>query len=294
MEGGYCHPIRREQSITRLARNFSPPGELEEKAISRTVETVGAFADSLKQEGAEAVFAVATGVLREAKNREAFVQRVFERTGLSLRVLSGEEEAHLMLRGVLWYLKGEVPARLVADIGGGSTEIVWVEGRSPKRACSLNLGAVILSERFLRSDPPQPEEIQSMEAQIKDALTKAREGFAMEGLMARSLHPTLVGTAGTMTTLAAIDQKLDDYDPERINGYQISSEILQGIYVRLRSLSLRERKNVPGLEEGREDLIVAGAAIVLGLLEVFRLTLLLVVDSGLLEGVLLEGIFQLP
>ncbi len=276
-----------------MAGNFSSRGEIEESAMRRTVETLVTFGDLLRRQGVEAIFAVATGVLREAQNREAFIKRVFERTGISLRLLSGEEEARLMLKGVLWSLQEEVPARLVADIGGWSTEIVWVEGRAPKKTCSLNLGAVVLSERFLKSDPPPPGELQALEAHTREALREIREEFEREGLAGKDLHPSLVGTAGTITTLAAVDQELRAYDPEKINRHQLSRRTLEEIYFRLRSLPLRERRSFPGLEEGREDLIVAGAAVVLTLLEVFGLKKLTVIDSGLLEGVLLEGISQL-
>ena len=111
--------------------------------------------------------------------------------------------------------------------------------------------------------------------------------------MARDLHPSLVGTAGTATTLAAIDLGLNLYDPQKINGHQIPHFRLKNIYLRLLSLPLSDRRMVPGLEKGREDLIIAGAAIVLNLLEIFELTALEVIDSGLLEGVLLDGIGQL-
>lgn len=260
--------------------------------MERTLLTLHCFADFLKKEGAENIFAVATGVLREAINGKAFIERVFERTGLSLRLVSGEEEARLMLKGVLWSMKGKAHTQLVVDIGGWSTEILWVEGNEPIKIQSLRLGTVGLSEKFLRDDPPGPKELESMERHTEGILKKILEEFQREGLEAQDLHPDLVGTAGTMTTLAAIDQGLRIYDPQKINGHRIPRQVLEKIYHHLRCLPMQERGKVPGLEKGREDLIVAGVVVVLRLMEIFQLPTLVVVDSGLLEGVLLEGIGQ--
>ncbi|MBI5966250.1 MAG: exopolyphosphatase [Deltaproteobacteria bacterium] len=286
-------PLRVERRITRLGGNFSTEGELDGKAMERTLETLHSFADLLQKEGAENIFAVATGVLREAINGRAFIERVFRRTGLSLRLVSGEEEARLMLKGVLWSIKKRVHTQLVADIGGWSTEILWVEGNEPIKIQSLRLGTVGLSEKFLQDDPPGPQELESMERHTEGILKKIREEFQKEGLEAYDLHPDLVGTAGTMTTLAAIDQGLRTYDPQKINGHRIPRQVLEKIYHHLRSLPIQERRDVPGLEKGREDLIVAGVVVVLRLMEIFHLPTLVVVDSGLLEGVLLDGIAQM-
>jgi len=286
-------PLRVERSITRLGGNFSTQGKLDENAMERTLETLHSFANLLKREGAENIFAVATGVLREAINGKAFIERVFERTGLSLRLVSGEEEARLMLKGVLWSMKNRAHTQLVADVGGWSTEILWVEGNEPIRIQSLRLGTVGLSEEFLHDDPPGLQELESMERHTVEVLKKIHEEFQKEGLEAKDLHPDLLGTAGTMTTLAAIDQGLRIYDPQKINGHRIPRQVLEKIYLHLRSLTIQERRNVPGLERGREDLIVGGVVVVLRLMEIFHLQTLVVVDSGLLEGVLLEGIAQI-
>jgi exopolyphosphatase/guanosine-5'-triphosphate,3'-diphosphate pyrophosphatase len=260
--------------------------------MGRTLETLHAFADLLKREGVENVFAVATGVLREAKNGKAFIERVRERAGLSLRLLSGEEEASLMLKGVLGSLKDPALTQIVADVGGWSTEVLWVEGHKAKKAQSVQLGTVALTERFLMDDPPRPQELECLEKSAKKILREMRERFAREDLEVEDLHPQLVGTAGTITTLAAIDQGLFVYDPQKINGHRISRQTLEEIYLRLRSLPMKERRYIPGLEKGREDLIVAGAVVVLQLLEVFGLEGVVVADSGLLEGVLLDGLEQ--
>ena len=291
--GGNIHPLRRERIITRLGGNFSTDGNLDANAIRRTLEALTAFADLLKHEPLEEIFAVGTGVLREAKNGKAFLERVRKHTGLPLRLVTGEEEADLMLKGVLWSLKGKNLSRIVADVGGWSTEVLWVEGQEAKKTRSVQLGTVALVERFLRHDPPPLKDLEPLEARTKEVLDEIRQEFEKEGLRVEGLHPHLVGTAGTMTTLAAIDQKLTVYDPQKITGHRISRPALEKIYFALRSIPVEERRKVPGLEKGREDLIITGVVVALSLLEVFGLERLMVVDSGLLEGVLLDGISRL-
>jgi exopolyphosphatase/guanosine-5'-triphosphate,3'-diphosphate pyrophosphatase len=289
-DGGNFRPLRVERRITRLGGNFSAENMLDEKAMLQTLSILQVFAQILREERVEAVFAVATGVVREAKNGIEFIEKVWKETGISLRLISGEEEARLMLRGVLWSLKDQTLSRIVADIGGWSTEILWVQGNKPEKTRSLGLGALILCEKFLKSDPPELPELESLEKYTQGILKETREWLARGGLEFSGLDPHLVGTAGTMTTLAAIDLKLPAYDPQKINGWQISRPALEKIYLQLRSLPMRDRRMVPGLETGREDLIVAGAVVVLSILKVFHLEDLLVIDSGLLEGVLLDGI----
>ena len=258
--------------------------------MRRTLEALAAFADLLRHEGVEKIFAVGTGVLREAKNGKAFLEKVWKQTGLLLRIVSGEEEAGLMLKGVLGSLQEKTSSRIIADVGGWSTELVWVEGREPRKMQSVPIGTVALTERFLRKDPPPQEDLESLAAWTKGVLGEFRKAFEREGLRVEGLHPQLVGTAGTMTTLAAIDQGLTVYAPEKITGHRISRSTLEKIYFHLRSIPIEERREVPGLEKGREDLIIAGAVVALNLLEVFGLKALMVVDSGLLEGILLDGL----
>ncbi|MDI6754889.1 MAG: Ppx/GppA phosphatase family protein [Thermodesulfobacteriota bacterium] len=292
--GGDLHPLRVERRITRLGGNFSGEGKLDEGAALRTIAALQSFADVLREERVETVFAVATGVVRAAKDGEEFIKQVFKLTGLSINIISGEEEARLMLRGVLCSLKGMAPSWLVVDVGGWSTEIIWVRGNSPGATRSIPLGAVALREGFLKSDPPKEDELELLKIHTRKVLGELRQEFERGGLKLDRLHPDLVGTAGTMTTLAAIDQRLLLYDPLKINGHQISRQSLKKIYLTLSTIPARERLNFPGLEKGREDLIVPGVAVVLSLLDVFKLKRVLVVDSGVLEGVLLQEISRFP
>jgi exopolyphosphatase/guanosine-5'-triphosphate,3'-diphosphate pyrophosphatase len=281
--------LRRERIITRLGGGFSSNQELDEASMERTIEALRSFADLLGREKVSRVFPAGTGVLREARNGLSFLQRVWERTGLRLRLLTGEEEALLMLRGVLSALRDSLAPLLVADVGGWSTEILWVEKGETVRTASLRLGAVALNEKFIHRDPPDPSELDALNKYVRFPLRELRQRWEEEGGRVETLGPRLVGTAGTATTLAAIDQALSAYDPQKINGHQISFPALLKISHRLQALPLGERSKIVGLEKGREDLIVAGSSILLNLLEIFERSALEVTDSGLLEGILLEG-----
>ena len=282
--------LRRERIITRLGGDFSAARRLDEFSMERTVEALRSFGELLRREKVEKVFAAGTGVLREAQNGPAFLERIRERTGLHLRLLTGEEEGLLMLRGVRSSLRDPDAPHLLTDVGGWSTEVLWVEKGEVIRTASLGLGAVALCEKFITHDPPADFELESLNESIRFPLQELRRRWEKEGGRFEDLHPRLVGTAGTATTLAAIDLALPAYDPERINGHRISLGGLEEMTRRLQSLPLDERMKVVGLEKGREDLIVAGSAVLLNLLKVFERSALEVIDSGLLEGILLEGI----
>lgn len=281
--------LRRERIITRLGGDFSAARRLDEGSMERTIEALRSFGDLLEREKVEKVFAAGTGVLREAQNGLAFRERVRERTGLCLRLLTGEEEASLMLRGVLSSLREPDAPHLVTDVGGWSTEVLWVKKGETIRTASLGLGAVALSEKFITHDPPVTSELEALNEYICYPLRELRRRWEKGGGRVEDLHPRLVGTAGTATTLAAIDLTLSAYDPQKINGHRISLLKLAEISRRLQSLPLDERRKIVGLEKGREDLIVAGSAILMNLLEIFERSALEVIDSGLLEGILLEG-----
>ena len=283
--------LRRERIITRLGGGFSAAQKLDETSMERTIGALRSFGELLQRENVEKVFAAGTGVLREARNGLVFQERVRERTGIRLRLLTGEEESLLMLRGVLSSLREPDAPHLVTDVGGWSTEVLWVEKGKMIRTASLGLGAVALTEKFVHHDPPADSELDALNEYIRRSLRELRRGWEKkEGGRLEDLHPRLVGTAGTATTLGAIDLALPAYDPQRVNGHRISLLGLGEINRRLQSLPLDDRRKVVGLEKGREDLIVAGSAILLNLLEIFERSALEVIDSGLLEGILLEGI----
>ncbi|MGQ9694611.1 MAG: Ppx/GppA phosphatase family protein [Thermodesulfobacteriota bacterium] len=285
---GQLCPLRRERIITRLGGKYTQDKGLEEKAMERTIEALKTFQNLLGKGKDLHLIAVGTGVMRDAPNREEFRNKVYRETGIELRILTGEEEAKFMLKGILWGWKEEKEKEcLFVDIGGWSTEIVWVQNNLPIYTQSVDLGAVALGEKFLSSDPPAKREEILLNKYIKDILRSVRAEFINHGLAPNASLSALIGTAGTITTLAAIDQKLTNYDPQKINKHSLRLEKIKKIYEDLVSLPPQERLKIPGLEKGREDLIIAGMAILINLMEIFYLPRLIVIDSGLLEGILL-------
>lgn len=292
-EAGQLFPRRRERIITRLGGNYSKNKGLDERAMQRTIEALKIFKNLLINEKVWQVRVVGTGVIRQAPNREEFRSKVYQETGFDLRMLTGKEEAALMLKGILWGWKEEKKREcLFVDIGGWSTEVVWVRHNLCRHTQSVDLGAVALCEKFLLHDPPEISEENLLNKYIKEILSSLRAEFINCGLSADRSFSTLIGTAGTITTLAAIAQQLSAYDPQKINNYPLYLEQIKKIYTDLISRPAPERLKIPGLEKGREDLIIAGTAILINLMEIFHIPRLIVVDSGLLEGILLTEIFH--
>ncbi len=222
--------------------------------------------------GAERTLAVGTSAIRDSENGEAFLGEVEWSYGFTTRLLSGDEEAHLVFRGAT---TGRTVAddTLVVDIGGGSTELVTGDGFH----VSLDLGCVRLTERFLGSDPPTGEELDACAAHIRSLLP------------APLTHDHAIGVAGTVTTLAALDLGLEEYDSERVQGHRIAAAAAAGLLEGLAGLPVEERKRVPALEPERAPVIVAGALILRELLDWAGLDEIEASERDLLHGAALEA-----
>ncbi len=273
---GTLTPIRQERRMTRLAGGLSDRHSLREEAMARTLVALRDFRDICSQHQVEQLQAVGTAAFRQARNGAFFGKQIFAAIRIPVRILSGEEEARLSAKGVALAL--EEPARnlLIFDIGGGSTEFVHLVEGSVRWADSLPLGVVRLCEAF-----HQPEEAEPF---IRQTLGPVYEQVAG----CESAHPLLVGTAGTVTSLAAMDLEMVDYDWRRINNYSLRQSRLRSLAQRLRKLSPSQREALPGLEAGRGDLIMPGIQIVLALLDLFGRDCLKVSDFGILEGLILQ------
>jgi exopolyphosphatase / guanosine-5'-triphosphate,3'-diphosphate pyrophosphatase len=225
---------------------------------------------------------VGTSALREAIDSGYFIDSVRQETGLNIKILSGEEEATLTLKGInLPDYDGEI---LALDIGGGSTELI-LRAEAPIKF-SLPLGALKLSEQFIVSDPPSPSEISSMKAQITVCLSPALSLICEEP----SFDPAclVVMTGGTPTTLAAIKMSLADYDGEKIHGFRLNYADICSLFEKLANISLTERMNIAGIEKERADIILSGTMIVITLMELLSIKEITVSDCGLMEGILLS------
>jgi exopolyphosphatase/guanosine-5'-triphosphate,3'-diphosphate pyrophosphatase len=284
------HEICSERRITRLGRDLDRTGMLSRDARERSMSALLDFRDSIRRHAALHTEAIGTSALRKASNTPAFINEVKKRVGLEISVITGEEEARLTLLGVSRVLRGasakagDEPLRssLVIDIGGGSTEIIMTRPGSEPVMVSLPLGAVYLTERFIKHDPPSQEELELLRRAVRDELSMHDKVIGTEpaGVFA--------GTAGTVTTLAAIEQGLTEYDPERINRFILTREAIDGIVTLLSRSTLKERKSIPGLESGREDIILAGAMVAAEIMERYGHAKMVVSDWGLREGIIID------
>ncbi|MEK6531694.1 MAG: exopolyphosphatase [Deltaproteobacteria bacterium] len=285
-------PIAYERVITRLGGNFKPETGIDKASAERTIKAIDGFGRAIRETGGvAAVFAVATSVVRRAVNKDLFIAEVLKRTGIMIRVISGVEEAAYSLAGVLSVV-GANWRSLVFDIGGGSTEFIATEGAATKGSWSMDMGVVHLTEGFLKKDPPGHDELTGLNMEINRVLTALLLNMENDGIdpaqYSTAKGAALAGTAGTITTLAAMAQGLEIYDQSKINRFILKKDDVSSAFNRLSVLTLEQRKKVLTLEKGREDLIVAGAEIALSVMERFAFDGLIVSDAGLLEGVLIE------
>ena len=266
---GRVDPLVRRSTITRLGEGVDARRRLLPLPIARVRNCLSDYRRELESLGAERTLLVATSAVRDAENGEAFLGEIEWSYGFTTRLLSGEDEAELSRRGV-----GELaPDTVVVDVGGGSTELV----SSSERVCT-NLGSVRLTERFLGADPPSPLELVEMTAAIRAVL-------AEHGLTATAG----VGVCGTVTSLAALDLGLVEYDSDRVHGHRLSEAAVEAQLERLAALPLAERREVPGLEPERAPVIVAGSAILLETMRSLGLEELEVSERDLLDGTALEA-----
>jgi exopolyphosphatase / guanosine-5'-triphosphate,3'-diphosphate pyrophosphatase len=261
VDGGLEEIVRRS-TITRLGEGVDSRRRLLPLPIARVRNCLSEYRGEAERLGAERTLLIATSAVRDAENGEAFLGEIEWSYGFSTQLLSGDEEARLLVRGV-----GDVDARtLVLDVGGGSTELVAGDVH-----VSLDIGAVRLTERFLHSDPPSEQELEDCSAHVR-------------GLLPPLDVTDAVGVAGTVTTLAALDLGLEEYDRERVDGHRLSSNGVDAQLARLADVPLAVRREIPALEPERAPVIVAGAVIIDEALRAYGLDALTVSERDILDG----------
>ena len=252
---GMLTDVVRRMEVVRLGQGVDRTGRLDPTALARTLAATQDYAAQCRAHGVQAVRFVATSATRDAQNREEFFAGVREALGVEVEVVTGGEEAGLSFAGAVSILAPEDPApNLVVDIGGGSTELVLGD-RTVDRAISLDIGSVRMTERHIRSDPPTAKEVAAARADINAALDRA----ASELDLARVR--TLVGVAGSVTTLTALALGLDAYRPERINAARLSVAEVHAAAEALLTMPREERAALGFMHPGRVDVIGAGALI---------------------------------
>jgi len=273
-------PVFEKETIVRLGKGVDAAGNLNAEAMTRGLQCLHEYVELARQHQAGKILAVGTSALRDAANREVFLARVAAETNVAVRVISGEEEARMTFFGALSNKKN-VPAPLaILDIGGGSTEVVVGTQDRILQARSLDLGSVRLTERWLRHDPVLPEEVAALREQATRMMLAA---WAPEELRRTA---SLIGTAGTLTTLAAMAQQLAAYEAQRIDGFVMSAAQLHELIEELARRRVAERQALPGLSPARADVILAGALLLEVFLQTYDFAHVLVSDRGLRYGVL--------
>jgi len=275
--------VDQDQRVTRLGEGLRASGRLAEAPAARTAAAVLEYVARARNAGAARIDIVATSAVREAENGDDFADRLARATGARVRVVSGEEEARLTLRGISTAL-GPAPGRTLAfDIGGGSTEFILARDGALATAVSLRLGVVALAERYPFREPVGAAELAALAADVARQL--ARE---LPPALAAAPLERLVGCAGTVTTLAALDLGLAAYDAARVQGPVLTRAAIETQQQRLAALDVAGRAALPCLEPGRADLILPGIAIVRATMTRLACERLVVSDWGLREGILAE------
>lgn len=271
--------------IARLGEGVDRNGHIKPEAQERSIRVLKDYLQKCKELKVSEISAVGTSALRDAGNSQEFKTRLKQELNLDLRVLSGEEEALYSYRAVQKGLALAARDVLVVDVGGGSTEFIWGKRGRVYRAVSLNLGSVRLTERFLRSDPVREDQVRQLVTTVDDGLESALGTWRSE----RPPH-TVVGIAGTFTTLAAIDRGLRRYSHSEVHGSRLSLGEVQRQIALFEAKTIAERKAIAGLEAKRADVILGGALMIERILSFFGAAEVLVSDQGIRYGLLHERI----
>lgn len=270
--------------ITRLGEGMDIHGQLMKPRMSATLSALSTFRQDCLDHGNPPLHAVATSAVREATNGEEFVRLARKETDIKIEIIPWEEEARLTLEGVFWKIPHENSKILTFDIGGGSTEFILSEGKNIASFCSSSLGVVRLTEKFIHQHPVDNAEYENLTAHLRNELQTIKEKLSA------FMPQVLIGTAGTVTTLAALIENIYPYDPEKIHGTLLPRQDIETLIQDLKGKSLNERLALKPLERGREDLIIAGTALVLETMQTFQCDPLLVSEYSLREGIILKAL----
>ena len=279
-DGRRITSVERLMTITRLGTGVDATGHLDDAALERTLSCIEGYAARWTELGAQRVRISATSAVRDAADRDRFFDGVRQRSGVAAEVLTGEEEARTAFLGATSDVESAAPY-LVLDIGGGSTEFI-LGSDGPEEMTSRQLGCVRLTERAIPSDPPSAEHLATANRVIEEQLD------AVEALFDPSSARTLVGVAGTVTTVAALHLGLDEYLPDAIHGTRVPADAVAAICDQLAGMTSEQRRALGPMAPGREDVIVAGALILRAVVSRFKFDDVLTSESDILDGLALE------
>ena len=279
---GLLSVVAEESEVTRLGEGVDKSHTLSDDAMSRTLEAIVRFAKAAQAQGAEVVLGAGTSALRDAANGPDFIAQVKDKAGVEIQIITGDQEAHLAYAAVRSDSSLHIPAEavlLVFDIGGGSTELILGDAGGVGRYRSLDIGAVRLTERFLKSDPPTLYELDQARQFASDALAT---------FPTPDTPPLIAGIGGTALNIAAVTQGQSKPDPDAVHGMTVSHAQVSAAFDRFAHVPLEVRREIPGLEPKRADVITAGALILDVLLTYFAAGQFLLSARGLRYGLLTD------
>jgi len=281
-EAGRIHDVVRLMRIVRLGQGVDRTGEFHPEALERTFAACDDFRNIIAEHRVERIRFVATSATRDARNRDVFINGVVQRLGVSPEVISGAEEADLSFQGALSALAPDVARPvLVVDIGGGSTEFV-LGVNSPESSISVDIGCVRMTERHFGDEAPTPDRITAVRLDVREVLKRVADAVPIERA------ETMVGLAGTVTTVAAMTLNLTEYDPDVLHGCWVSQEQIRDAADRLAAMSRDDRAALGFMHPGRVDVIVGGALVLDEICQAVGLPGAVVSEHDILDGIALS------
>ena len=279
-EDGVVQVVRDEHTIARLGRGVDEQRFILPETIQRVQHVLNEYVDIARRNNSTSIVACGTSALRDAKNNYEFLETIRSKLGLQINVVSGDEEASLTYHGAV----GEFIPRLndnsvaVLDIGGGSTEVIFGSGSALQIGTSYDVGAVRITERILKQSPPELSALNAADEFIRSHFSGLESNHVDE----------LIGVAGTVTTLAAINLKLEAYDREKVGGTILTKDFVEEIYQQLRSASLDEIHAIPQILPQRADIFLAGIMILRAAMNELGVLAITASDRGLRYGLLMK------
>ena len=276
-DNGVYKVLTKGSTITRLGRNVDASGLLGHEQMVETAEVIANYVVEAKKNGSDYIAAIATSAVRDAANKEAFIDIVKEIAGIEIEIIAGAHEAALSYDGAMLGQK-DIAGIVVFDIGGGSTEII----ADKQNVVSLNVGAVRMTERFLQQEPPDVLSRQQVYQYVWTQLA---------AMSLAALKPTgAIGVGGTVTTYAAMALEMEIYDSSAVHGYKLDKKKLKQLVEQLSEMNKADRMLVKGLQPKRADIIIAGGIILSALLDYFELDSVMASETDILYGIINENI----
>ena len=281
VEKGIFKNKKKEIITTRIGKNLSQSGVMSEKAMNKNIEALKYFKKMAEDFGAEEIIVIATSAVRDADNKDVFIQKTKNETGIDIRAISGDEEAYIGMLGAT-YGGNLDESILIVDVGGGSTELVLNKDRIIKYSASINAGAVRMTESYIMNNPIADNDIKNLEKCLNQLFCEALSRLSKESI------DRIIAIGGTATTAAAIYYEMEVYDQEKIHNTILNSVFINEIFEKLKFMSLYERYKVKGLEKERADIIPAGLYIIKFLMSRLNKESVLISEYDNLEGAVIK------